>query len=76
MKYMNYECKKCYNVCVSAEGVIRVYDTRTLAATEVVRAPGPLAALDLHPLCNLLAWYVASGVFTSSVPHISYKSTL
>ncbi|KPJ02537.1 Regulatory-associated protein of mTOR [Papilio xuthus] len=38
-----------------AEGVVRVYDTRKLAAREVVRAPGPLAALDLHPLCNLLA---------------------
>ncbi|CAK1595697.1 unnamed protein product [Parnassius mnemosyne] len=37
------------------DGVIRVYDTRKMAAVEVVRAPGPLAAVDVHPLCDLLA---------------------
>ncbi|XP_068631732.1 regulatory-associated protein of mTOR [Battus philenor] len=37
------------------DGLIRVYDTRKMSAVEVVRAPGPLAALDVHPLCNLLA---------------------
>ncbi|XP_037293726.1 protein raptor homolog isoform X3 [Manduca sexta] len=37
-------------------GEVRLYDTRKPSAVvEEVRAPGPLAAIDLHPLCNLLA---------------------
>lgn len=36
-------------------GEVRIYDTRKMAVTETVRAPAPLAAIDVHPLCNLVA---------------------
>ncbi|GBP30764.1 Regulatory-associated protein of mTOR [Eumeta japonica] len=39
--------------CVSGE--IRIYDTRKRAVMEVTQAAGPLAAVDVHPLCNLFA---------------------
>ncbi|XP_045497811.1 regulatory-associated protein of mTOR [Colias croceus] len=38
------------------DGTVRIYDTRKVsAAVVVVRAPGPLAALDVHPRAPLLA---------------------
>ncbi|XP_045771418.1 regulatory-associated protein of mTOR isoform X1 [Maniola jurtina] len=37
------------------EGEIRIYDTRKSSPVEVVKAPGPLAALDVHPRAALLA---------------------
>ncbi|XP_075973067.1 regulatory associated protein of MTOR complex 1 [Anticarsia gemmatalis] len=36
-------------------GEVRIYDTRKMCVTETVRAPAPLAAIDVHPLCNLIA---------------------
>lgn len=39
--------------CVNGE--VRVYDSRKMAVVELVRAPAPLAAVDVHPLCNLMA---------------------
>ncbi|XP_063380465.1 regulatory-associated protein of mTOR [Cydia fagiglandana] len=36
-------------------GEIRIYDTRKMEAIETVRAPGPLAAVDVHPLLDLIA---------------------
>lgn len=34
---------------------MRIYDTRKMAVTETLQAPAPLAAIDVHPLCNLIA---------------------
>ncbi|XP_060802739.1 regulatory-associated protein of mTOR [Amyelois transitella] len=42
-------------VSVAADGAVRLYDTRKLAVRDLVRAPGPLAAADVHPLCSLIA---------------------
>lgn len=42
----------------SMNGEVRIYDTRKMSVTETVRAPAPLAAIDVHPLCNLIAWLV------------------
>ncbi|KAJ8727816.1 hypothetical protein PYW08_016201 [Mythimna loreyi] len=36
-------------------GEVRIYDTRKMAVVDTVRAPAPLAAVDVHPLCNLMA---------------------
>lgn len=36
-------------------GEVCIYDMRNMAVTETVRAPAPLAAIDVHPLCNLIA---------------------
>ncbi|KAJ8730454.1 hypothetical protein PYW07_017492 [Mythimna separata] len=36
-------------------GEVRIYDTRKMAVVDTVRAPAPLAAIDVHPLCNLIA---------------------
>lgn len=33
-----------------------MYDTRKLATTELVRAPGPLNAVAVHPAANIFAW--------------------
>lgn len=38
-----------------ANGEICIYDTRKMAVLEEIRAPGPLAAVDVHPLCDLVA---------------------
>ncbi|XP_049869335.1 regulatory-associated protein of mTOR [Pectinophora gossypiella] len=38
-----------------AAGQLRLYDTRKLAPASPLRAPGPLAAVDVHPLADLLA---------------------
>lgn len=48
----------CVCVCVgSMNGEIRIYDTRALEApAETLRAPGPLAAVAVHPLHDLIAW--------------------
>lgn len=40
----------------ASDGELRVYDTRKMAPLETVRAPAPLAAIDVHPLCDLVAW--------------------
>ncbi|KAL0892629.1 hypothetical protein ABMA27_014356 [Loxostege sticticalis] len=44
-------------VTVCAEGYVRTYDARrlTACARDVLRAPGPLAAADVHPLADVLA---------------------
>lgn len=40
----------------AADGDVRLYDTRKLSDADCLRAPGPLAALDVHPRANVMAW--------------------
>lgn len=47
-------------VSACADGEVRFYDTRKMQVTHVVRAPAPLAAVDVHPCAGLLAWYIYS----------------
>ncbi|XP_053607559.1 regulatory-associated protein of mTOR isoform X2 [Plodia interpunctella] len=39
----------------AADGAVRFYDTRRLSVRHTAQAPAPLAALDVHPLCSLVA---------------------
>ncbi|CAG9584299.1 unnamed protein product [Danaus chrysippus] len=39
----------------AADGDVRIYDTRKLSDADCLRAPGPLAALDVHPRANVMA---------------------
>ncbi|XP_047024257.1 regulatory-associated protein of mTOR [Helicoverpa zea] len=39
----------------AADGELRLTDTRTWRTAHSARAPAPLAAIDVHPLCNLVA---------------------
>lgn len=47
---------KCVLYVCSMNGEVRMYDTRKLRVREEVRAPGPLTAIDVHPLCGIVAW--------------------
>ncbi|KAF9817617.1 hypothetical protein SFRURICE_014756 [Spodoptera frugiperda] len=55
----------------ASDGELRVYDTRKMAPLETVRAPAPLAAIDVHPLCDL----VACGSVNQSISIYDLKGT-
>ncbi|CAH0701504.1 unnamed protein product [Spodoptera exigua] len=55
----------------ASDGELRLIDTRTMAPLHSVRAPAPLAAIDVHPLCDL----VACGSVNQSISIYDLKGT-
>ncbi|CAB3223509.1 unnamed protein product [Arctia plantaginis] len=57
--------------CINGE--VRMYDSRKMSqVSDTVRAPAPLAAIDVHPLCNL----IACGSVNQSISIYDLKGTL